>query len=123
MPNFSKQSIDKLHTCERRLIQLCSEVIKTHDIRVLCGHRGREEQEEAFKNGTSKAKWGQSKHNSRPSMAVDIAPYPIDWADIDGFKKLGEFVKKKADEMGIKIKWGGDFTNLKDYPHFELDES
>ena len=28
----------------------------------------------------------------------------------------------KADELGIKIKWGKNFKGLADYPHFELTE-
>ena len=27
---------------------------------------------------------------------------------------------EKAKELKINIKWGRDFTKLKDYPHFEL---
>ena len=78
------------------------------------------EQEKAYKSGTSKAKWGQSKHNSKPSLAVDVVPLPLDWNDIPAFERLGEAVMKKADELNIKIKWGKNFKGLVDYPHFEL---
>lgn len=120
MRGFSKNSLDRLHTCDRQLIHLCSEVIKVYDFTVICGYRGKEEQEAVFSQGTSKARWGQSKHNSSPSQAVDIAPYPIDWTDIDRFKELAKHMQDAADKLGIKIRWGGDFTKLKDYPHFEL---
>ena len=29
-------------------------------------------------------------------------------------------VKKKAKELGIDIEWGGDWTSLKDYPHWQV---
>jgi hypothetical protein len=47
------------------------------DFKILCGHREEKEQNEAFNKGNSKLKWPQSKHNSLPSLAVDIAPFPV----------------------------------------------
>ena len=57
------------------------------------------------------------------SLAVDVVPLPLDWEDIPAFEKLGEKIMAKAEELGINIRWGRDFTTLKDYPHFELMES
>jgi len=76
MPSFSKRSVDRLNSCNEDIQKVCHEVIKHYDFTVLCGHRGEEEQNEAFKQGRSNAKWGQSKHNTTPSRAIDIAPYP-----------------------------------------------
>ena len=52
--------------------------------------------------------------------AVDVVPLPLDWNNIASFEKLGEKIMQKAEDLGIKIKWGRDFKGLKDYPHFEL---
>jgi hypothetical protein len=41
-----------------------------------CGFRGQKEQELAFSQGTSGARWGQSPHNFRPSLAVDLVLDP-----------------------------------------------
>jgi hypothetical protein len=128
MPKFSKASRDKLNTCDSRLIMLMEAMIVDHDFTILCGHRSKEAQDIAFKTGASKLRFPKSKHNSFPSRAVDIAPYPIDWEDTDRFIALAEAVKTKADKMGIKITWGGDFNNdgnittndTWDKPHFEL---
>lgn len=120
MPVFSDNSKNILKECHEDLQRVMNEVIKEFDITVLCGHRGEDEQNEAYNNGTSKAKWGESKHNHYPSLAVDVVPYPLDWNDIESFEKMGEVVMRKADELGIQIKWGRDFKGLKDYPHFEL---
>lgn len=117
---FSKRSIANLKQCHEDLQRVMNEVIKDFDITVICGHRGEKEQNEAYNSGNSNAKFGESKHNSFPSMAVDIVPYPLDWNDIPRFEEMGEVVMRKADELGIKIKWGRDFKGLKDYPHFEL---
>lgn len=61
-------------------------------------------------------------------MAVDAAPWPIDWNDTDRFLVFGGFVLGTAREQGLVIRWGGDWDsdwNLRDQtfidlPHFEL---
>ena len=120
MPKLSTKSQTKLNTCHSDLIKLIEAVAETEKCAVICGHRGKAEQEKAFASGASKARFGQSKHNSKPSLAVDVVPLPLDWEDIPAFEKLGEKIMAKAEELGINIRWGRDFTNLKDYPHFEL---
>ena len=117
---LSKTSRQKLNTCHSDLIRLIEAVAETEKCAVICGFRGRYEQEKAYYSGKSKAKFGQSKHNMQPSRAVDVVPLPLNWEDIPAFEKLGEKIMAKAEELNIKIKWGKYFTNLKDYPHFEL---
>jgi len=73
----------------------------------------------------------KSKHNYLPSLAVDVAPYPIDWNNIQRFKDMAKSYIESAKEEGIKIVWGADWDmdgdikehKLIDYPHFELDPS
>ena len=120
---LSIKSKAKLNTCHSDLIKLIEAVAETEKCAVICGHRGKAEQEKAYDSGASKARWGQSKHNHKPSLAVDVVPLPLDWDDIPAFEKLGEKIMAKAEELGINIRWGRDFTTLKDYPHFELMES
>ena len=117
---FSPSSLVKLHTCHPELQALMHIVLSKVNITILCGFRGRADQEEAYKTGHSRAQFGESPHNQSPSMAVDIAPYPIDWKNIQRFKDLAEVVKTTAKEMSIEIRWGGDFKSISDYPHFEL---
>jgi len=122
MPKFSKKSLEKLATCDERLQDICNEVIKHYNFTILCGTRGKAEQDAAVAGGFSKAPWPTSKHNATPSLAVDIAPYPIDWDDIDRFRKLAGYMQVAANKLRIPLIWGGTFTRLKDYPHFELLE-
>lgn len=121
MPSFGRVSKSRLGTCHNLLQDILNEAIKECDFSVLCGHRGKAEQDAAYNAGNSKLKFPQSKHNQMPSLAVDIAPYPIDWNDLDRFKELGTIVKKIAKEKGIDLSWGGDWKSFKDYPHFQLD--
>lgn len=130
MPKFSKISRQRLDQCDPRLVQICEAAIKRMDFAVLCGHRGQKEQDEAFKKGHSKLKWPASKHNKVPSLAVDLAPHPIDWNDIGRFIHLSEIVLDEAKKAGIKIRWGADWNRngkwqderFRDWPHYEIDE-
>lgn len=128
MPNYSRKSSEKLGTCDDRLQLIFNEVIKQFDCSILQGHRGEEEQNEKYRNGLSKVQYPNSKHNSLPSLAVDVAPYPIDWNDRERFCYFAGYVKGIASSLGIKLRWGGDWdrdtqvkdNNFDDLPHFEL---
>ncbi|MET4696106.1 M15 family metallopeptidase [Endozoicomonas lisbonensis] len=131
MPAFSQRSKARLDTCHPDLQRLMNKVVERYDISIICGHRGREEQEEAFRTGKSKARFGQSKHNSLPSRAVDVVPWPFnssDWDDCDYFSHMAGYIMAVADELGIKVRWGGDWNGNRrtsdetfvDMPHFEL---
>ena len=120
MNAYSKRSNDKLNTCDPRIKEIMDIVVQIMDNTILCGYRGEEEQNKAYAEGKSNAKFGQSKHNTNPSMAVDCAPYPIDWQNKERFARLAGIVEGVAHMLGHKIKWGGDFQSINDMPHFEI---
>lgn len=130
MPSFGKISQERLATCHPDLQRICNEVIKIYDFTILEGERTLEQQQAYFKAGKSKLDGinKKSKHQNKPSLAVDIAPFPVDWNDIKRFYFLAGLFIAKADELGIKVRWGGswngsfDFKQNKfnDLPHFEL---
>lgn len=122
MASFGHTSRERLSTCDPRIQSVMHEAIKYTDFTVLCGHRGKEEQDSAYRHGFSKVEWPNSKHNTLPSRAVDIVPYPIDWQDEGRFHTLADVVKHVAKEMGVKLVWGGDWKNFKDLPHWELSK-
>lgn len=117
---FSKLSKDRLASCHPDLQTLFNHVINHVDCSVLCGHRNKFDQDAAVAGGKSKARWPNSKHNAKPSLAVDVVPYPVDWDNINAFYEFAGRVKQKADELGIKVRWGGDFDGFFDGPHWEL---
>jgi len=121
MPTFSKSSADKLATCDERLQRLFNEVIKYTDCTVVCGTRNKEAQEAAFEAGNSKVHWPNSQHNSLPSLAADVVPYPIDWYDVERFKAFSMLVLDCATKLGIEVEWGGNWTHgFVDYPHWQV---
>ncbi len=120
MNKFSERSKAKLATCHKGLQDLFNEVIKHVDCTVLCGHRGEAAQEKAVLKGFSKAHFPNSKHNTFPSIAVDVVPYPIDWEDLKRFHEFAGIVQGIASQKHIDVKWGGHFKSFFDGPHWEL---
>lgn len=120
MPKFSEKSEQKLNTCHSDLQRLFNAVILEYDCAILCGHRGKEQQEKEFAEGDSKTHWPKGAHNKFPSEAVDVVSYPVDWNNKAEFYKFAAFVLNKAHQMGIRVKWGGFFKNFFDGPHFQL---
>ena len=99
MPRFGKTSKKRLATCDDGLQNLFYEVVRHFDCSVIIGHRGERDQNKAFDEGKSKVRYPKGKHNSNPSTAVDVAPYPIDWEDRERFIYFAGFVKGVALEM------------------------
>jgi len=130
MYHFSEKSLENLESCDKRLQELFHEVIKYFDCSIICGHREKLDQDIAYAAGKSQIQWPNSKHNSMPSQAVDVIPYPVDWEDTDRMQFFAGFVMGTARGLGIEIRWGGDWDRdttltdqkFNDYPHFELAE-
>jgi peptidoglycan LD-endopeptidase CwlK len=120
MPTFSQRSHTRLQTCHPDLIRLCQAVIKATDFSVLEGYRAQKRQDYLYSIGRSKLKWPNSNHNHQPSRAVDVAPYPIDWTDLNRFHALAGHLLMAAHQLDIALRWGGHWPTFKDYPHFEL---
>jgi peptidoglycan L-alanyl-D-glutamate endopeptidase CwlK len=74
MPLFSDRSRAELDTCHPNLRMIALEAIQTYDFSVIHGHRTETQQNKLFPKYT-KVKWPNSKHNSQPSMAIDVVPY------------------------------------------------
>lgn len=55
--------------------------------------------------------------------AVDLWPWvagAVPWDDWTAFEAVAAAMKKAAGELGVAIRWGGDWETFKDGPHFEL---
>tara|TARA_Y100000401_G_scaffold116830_1_gene123584 strand:+ start:447 stop:851 length:405 start_codon:yes stop_codon:yes gene_type:complete len=128
MAKFGRRSKERLATCHKDLQKVFNEVIKYVDCSVLEGHRSEERQNKLFKEGRTKVKYPKGRHNSSPSRAVDVTPYPVDWDDRERQTLFAGFVIGIARSMDIRLRWGGDWdmdfqvmdNRFDDFPHFEL---
>lgn len=136
MNKWSTSSKEQYVTIHKDLQVLADVVLQIHDCSLLCGHRGKKPQNEAFYTGRSELKYPESKHNSNPSMAMDLAPYVKGQSYWDREQVLffaGMVIATAhmlyADgNMKHKIRFGGDWdsdNNFKEHKffdgvHFEL---
>tara|TARA_B110000467_G_C18300684_1_gene471159 strand:- start:125 stop:517 length:393 start_codon:yes stop_codon:yes gene_type:complete len=128
MAKFGKRSRKALATCDTRLQEVFNEVVNHIDCSVLEGHRDELRQNKLFVEGATQVKYPDGRHNSLPSNAVDVTPYPVDWEDRERQTLFAGFVLGIASGMGIKLRWGGDWdqdfkvmdNRFDDFPHFEI---
>ena len=130
MPNFSDKSLAKLATSDPRLQRVFHEVVRNFDCTILEGHRNRERQNQMVEEGKSQVRWPDGKHNTVPSMAVDVCPYPIVWDDRERQTLFAGYVLATAKAVGVNLRWGGDWdrdtevrdNGFDDLVHFEVVE-
>ena len=130
MNKYSTTSRGRLDSCAFGLRVLFEYVLRTYDHSIICGHRGEAAQMKAYNGGYSKVKWPKGNHNSKPSYAVDVAPYPFNFADpsIHEICFFAGYVVACAKHLDIDIRWGGDWdgdfdqddNSFDDLYHFEL---
>lgn len=145
MPQFGRESEANLQQVHPDLVRLMREVIKHWDCKIVDGVRTLAEQKRNVAQGVSQTM--NSKHlpqEDNLSHAVDVMPWPIDWAAIekglaavkhaDGGLQVLEayafqgFVAGMAAAMGISIRQGIDWNRNRDFadqsfhdiPHVEL---
>ena len=82
------------------------------------GVRSEARQRELFDCGASTTM--NSRHLT--GHAVDLAAWvggAIRW-DWPLYHKIGEAMKDAAKRLEVELEWGGDWTQFKDGPHFQL---
>lgn len=133
---FSKKSVAALAGVHPDLVRVLVLGLSysPHDFAVSEGVRSIERQRTLFDAGTSKTM--QSKHLRQADgfgYAADVvATGDLDkdgdvdsqdrsktW-DRDVYSGIAASVKRAADELGVNVRWGGDFKSWFDGPHFEL---
>ena len=122
MPNFflSQRSLDRLEGLHPDLIAVVKEAITLTevDFGVAEGMRTLQRQQELVDSGASQTM--SSRHLT--GHAVDLIAYigsDVRW-DWPLYYKISDAMKNAAFDMGIGLSWGGDWTSLKDGPHFQL---
>jgi peptidoglycan L-alanyl-D-glutamate endopeptidase CwlK len=137
MYKYGEKSRNVYKTLHPDLQRVFAEVLTTRDHSLIEGHRSNERQAELLALKKTKVGPGKSRHNTTPSMAVDVIPYPFyqkDWNDRDKFHLFAGYVLAVADRLYAegrithRLRWGGDWDKdwetsdnaFDDFPHFEL---
>lgn len=121
--SLSDSSLAKLKDVDSILASLVVEAEKVIPLTVVEGHRNQADQEKAFTEGKTKLHWPNGKHNSLPSLAVDIAPIHmeggikvIDWNDLIAFGRIMGVMQALAFQRLVTLRfgfdWDGDFRSV-----------
>ena len=132
----SRSRLDGVHPDLIRVVERA--ILKSdQDFTVLEGVRTPERQQQLYAQGRTKpgpkVTWTlNSRHFVNPRTgyghAVDLAPFPIDWNDLNKFDAISRAMFAAAKDLGIAIRWGADWDGdgkprergESDSPHFEL---
>lgn len=132
---FGSTSLARLESCDPKLQVIMRAAIAQGliDMTVTEGHRDQETQDRYFREGKSRVQFPNGKHNSRPSRAVDIAPYINGKLSYDQRHccYMAGLIMGIARSLGVKLRWGGNWDQdgeivtdqaFQDLVHFELVE-
>tara|TARA_R100000742_G_C4272134_1_gene91235 strand:+ start:893 stop:1273 length:381 start_codon:yes stop_codon:yes gene_type:complete len=118
MYKFGRRSRERLKGVDVRLVNVLNELIKMMDVTIIEGLRSAERQEELLAKGATKVRY--SKHME--GKAVDLSPYPIDWENRDGFYYMGGMIRGIAKQMGVNVRFGGDWDSDGDTKDNSFDD-
>jgi len=130
---YGKTSRARLATCSNAVQRVMHRASHYLNISILCGHRDRADQEEAYQMGFSQVRFPNSEHNHTPSDAVDAGIYRpdlknVDYKDHAAFGLLAGVIHVCAEEEGCVAIWGHDWDHdfnfaehgFKDRPHWTI---
>lgn len=120
MYNLGSRSLRRLEGVHPDLVAVVKKAISetTVDFTVLEGMRSLSRQRQLYSTGKSMTM--NSRHLT--GHAVDIAPWingTVSW-DWKHYYPMASAMKQAADELGVDLEWGGDWTTFPDGPHFQL---
>jgi len=126
MATWSKRSQRVYDTLDPRLQVLVTRIRdEVTDVSLISGYRDFMEQNSLFEAGVSTLRWPESKHNKRPSKAVDLQPYPYPEYEPKLWGSLGYIAGRAhaiAAEEGFLIRWGGDWDGDGDMTDQQFDD-
>lgn len=118
---LSSRSLERLKGVDEELVKVVKLALTYSEIDfgVIEGIRTIERQRELFNEGKY-TKTMKSKHLI--GKAVDLLAYvdEVKSDDPKEYVKISQAMKKAAEELGVAIRWGGDFKTFFDGYHFEL---
>jgi hypothetical protein len=130
-PSSKCQScVEKFLSCDPKIVSFVRKVQEVFpDCHVAVGYRDQADQHNAKLTGKSTLDWPNSKHNftlyNHPySKACDLFMLSDGQAHFltSYYENIWNFyLTHKADFGSDKYRWGGSFSHLKDYDHFEIE--
>lgn len=114
MAKFSKKSKEKMKGVHPDLVKVLELAITytKQDFSITEGVRTKQQQTIYVQTGKSQTM--NSKHLVQKdgySHAVDVVPFPVSW-DLEKFYVIADAIEKAAEQLNVKIRWGGAWTTF-----------
>ena len=87
------------------------------------GYRTPEEQHELFLDGVSKCDGHTMLSRHQTGLALDFYAYEggrANW-NTEKLALIAAAFLQAANELGVKLEWGGLWSSFKDYPHLQIE--
>ena len=119
----SKSVLSSVHPELQRVINKAIRITKIDfGIPSTGGKRTTEEQYKLYKDGKSNCDGFTVRSMHQTGNAIDVYAYvdgKASWDD-DNLTMVAAAILQSASQLGVKLEWGGLWSNFKDYPHFQL---
>jgi len=120
MNRFSQRSYDRLAGVRPELIAVATRALALSpvDFGISEGLRTPARQAQLVQAGASQTM--RSRHLT--GHAVDVVAYVEGEVRWDGplYEAIAKAMKQAAGDLAVPLEWGGDWTSLKDGPHYQL---
>lgn len=125
---LNERSIKNLKGVNIDLVEVVKKALKlaTMEFTVVEGLRTVERQKQMVAEGKSKTMNSYHIPNEFGGRAVDLYPSPGGKVNVNAppadYKAIADAMNKAAQELGVKITWGGTWKTLIDMPHYQIEE-
>lgn len=121
MFTLSKKSLDRLAGVHPDLVDVVKKAIEITEVDfcVLEGVRSVARQEQLVKAGASQTMLSRHLTGHAVDLGAMVAG-EVRW-DWPLYHKVADAVLAAANDLGVPVVWGGNWSKFKDGPHFELD--
>lgn len=117
---FGSASEKNLQGVHPDLVQLARAALALSpvDFKITEGRRTIERQRQLV--AEKKSQTMNSRHITGHAIDVIALPTPAGSWDMKYYKQIAEAFKQASDGLTIPVEWGGNWTTLRDGPHFQL---
>ncbi|MBK1709815.1 M15 family metallopeptidase [Marichromatium gracile] len=120
---FSKRSERALAGVHDELVRVARRALELTEVDFVVTEGRRTEARQRALVAAGASRTLRSRHLS--GHALDVAAWVdggVRW-DWPLYPRIAAAFKAAAAELGVAIRWGGDWTSFRDGPHFELDRA
>ena len=119
---LNSRSVSNLYGVTPKLVEVVTLARELSEVEfeITEGVRSIERQQQLVKEGKSRT----LKSYHILGRAVDVVAYrdgKVTW-DFEEYRKIAKAFKEAANQLNVRITWGGDWVTFRDGVHFQIEE-